>query len=344
MKHIDMRSLPAAAQEERRRQVIGLRKSGLTHEAIGRQVGLSRNGVSDICKRYRERGKAGLRTGPRGSASGTGRLLTPEQEKEIRRLIRRGTPDRYGLGHALWSRSAVAALIEQRCGVRLAVRTMGTYLGRWGFTPQKPLRRAYEQKPREVRHWLEREFPNIKARARRQKGKVFWGDETGLRSDDVRGRSYAPCGQTPVVLPCQKRAKVGVISAVSNQGELRWMVLNGALTAAVLIVFLGRLIRDAGCKVFLILDNLRVHRSVAVQAWLAEHRRQIEVFYLPPYSPELNPDEGVNGALKQGVGSMPLARSQPELKRNTIRRMRALSKSPRRVSRIFQHPSFRYAA
>jgi transposase len=142
MKHIDMRSLPPAAQEERRRQVIGLRESGITHEAIARQVGLTRNGVSTICKRYRERGKAGLQTAPRGPAVGTGRFLTAAQEKDIRRLIRRGTPDKYGLPHALWSRAAVAALIEQRSDVRLTVRTMGTYLARWGFTPQKPLRRA----------------------------------------------------------------------------------------------------------------------------------------------------------------------------------------------------------
>jgi transposase len=276
MKHIDMRCLPPAAQEERRRQVIGLRESGMTHEAIARQVGLTRNGVSNICKRYRERGKAGLQTGPRGPAVGTGRFLTAAQEKDIRRLIRRGTPDKYDLPHALWSRAAVAALIEQRSDVRLAVRTMGTYLARWGFTPQKPLRRAYEQKPCEVRRWQEKEFPAIKAKARRQKGTIFWGDESGLRSDDVRGRSYAPCGKTPVVRPCQKRASVGVISAVTNKGELRWMILNSALTAVVLISFLERLIRDAGCKVFLILDRLPVHRTHAVRDWLAARRSQIE--------------------------------------------------------------------
>lgn len=342
MKHVDMRSLPAAAQEERRRQVVGLREGGLTYEAIALQVGLSRNGVSDICKRSRCRGAAGLRTGRRGPATGTGRLLTAEQE--IRRLIRRSTPDGYGLPSALWSRAAVRALIEQRCGVHLAVRTMGSYLACWGFTAQKPLRRAYEQKPREVQRWLETDFPAIKARARRQKGTVFWGDESGLRSDDVRGRSDAPRGKTPVVRRCQKRASVGVISAVSNQGELRWMVLNGALTAVVLIVFLERLVRDAGCKVFLILDNLRVHRAGTVQNWLAAHRSQIEVFYLPPYSPELNPDEGINGDLKQVVSSKPPARGRPELKRNVISHLRKLSKSPARVQRLFQNRTFRYAA
>ena len=138
-----MRSLTPEAQEERRRQVIGLRESGLTYEAIGLQVGLTRNGVFDICKRFRESGMVGLQTGPRGPAPGTGRFLTAAQEATIRGLICRGTPDAYGLPFALWGRAAVAALIEQRCGVRLAVRTMGTYLSRW----PKVLQQVFQPKP-----------------------------------------------------------------------------------------------------------------------------------------------------------------------------------------------------
>jgi transposase len=344
MLHIDMRSLAPAAQEERRRQVIGLRERGLTYEAIGQQVGLSKNGVFDICQRYRAKGMAGLQTGPRGPAPGTGRLLTPTQEAEVRALICDDTPDGYALPFALWSRAAVAMLIERRYGVRLAVRTMGTYLARWNFTPQKPLRRAYEQDPEEVEHWLEEEYPAIQAKAKRQRGRIFWADETGLRSDDVRGRSYAPRGETPVVRPSQKRANVAVISAVTNQGELRWMVLHGPITAPVLISFLERLIRDADCKVFLILDRLRVHQARVVKDWLAEHRSQIEVFYLPAYSPQLNPNEGINGDLKQATTRKPPARTQQELKRNVVSHMRRLSKMPKRIQSFFQHPTFRYAA
>ena len=339
-----MRSLTPAAQEERRRQVIGLRERGLAYEEIGAQVGLTKNGVFDICRRYREKGMAGLQTGPRGPASGTGRFLTAAQETEIRGLIRAGTPDDHGLPFALWSRAAVAVLVEQRCGVCLAVRSMGTYLARWNFTPQKPLRRAYEQDPDEVRYWLNSKYPVIAARARKEKGKIFWGDETGLRSDDVRGRSYAPRGMTPVVRPSHRRANVGVISAVTNKGEMRWMILDGAIRAPLLIDFLVRLVRDAGCKVFLILDNLRVHRAYLVQAWLAEHRAQIEVFYLPSYSPELNPDEGLNADLKQAVPRRSPARSRQELKRNVIGHMRRLTKLPKRIRSYFRHPTFRYAA
>lgn len=344
MKHVDMRKLPAAAQEERRRQVIGLRRAGMPYAAIAAQVGLTRTGVFDICKRFAERGTAGLKTGPRGPEPGTGRFLGAEQERKVRELIRRHTPDELDLPFALWSRAAVRELIWQRFRVRLAVRTMGTYLARWGFTAQKPLRRAHEQDPAAVRRWLRRDYPAILARAKAEGGALFWGDETGLRSDDVRGLSYAPRGQTPTVRIPHKRTSLGLISAMTNRGELRWMVLDGAVKAPSLIRFLSRLVRDVGRKVFLILDRLPVHRAATVRAWLAEREPEIEVFYLPPYSPELNPDEGLNADLKQAVTRMAPARSKPQLKRALVGHMRKLSKSPHRIRSFFQHRTFRYAA
>ena len=342
-----MRKLPAAAQEERRRQVVGLRESGLTFVAIAAQAGLTENGVSGICRRYAERGMAGLASRPRGPAPGSGRFLTGRQEVQIRGLICRHLPDELGLPYALWSRAAVRALVEQRCGgLRMAVRSTGTYLARWGFTAQKPLRRAYEQSADAVRRWLQRDYPAIRIRARREKGTIFWGDETGLRSDDVRGRSFAPRGRTPVVRPSHKRANLGLISAVTNKGELRWMILDGAIKASILIRFLDRLVQEAsgGGKVFLILDNLPVHRARSVQDWLAERKSQIEVFHLPAYSPELNPDEGLNADLKQAATRKPPARSKPELRRTVISHMRSLSKRPDRVRSYFGHRTFRYAA
>jgi len=356
MKHADMRKLPAAAQAERRRQVIGLRRAGMTYDAIAAQVGLTRTGVFNICKRFAERGAAGLQSGPRGPAPGHGRFLDARQEAEVRDLIRRHTPDELGLPFALWSRAAVRELIARRCGVRLAVPTMGTYLARWGFTAQKPLRRAYEQDPAAVRRWLRRDYPTIVARAKAEGGAVFWADETGLRSDDVRGRGYAPRGRTPQVRVCQKRVGLGLISAVTNKGELRWMVLEGAVKGPTLIRFLGRLVRDVGRKVFLILDRLPVHRAKSVRAWLAEREAEIEVFYLPPYSPELNPDEGLNSDLKQAVTREAPARGKLQLKRAVVGYMRKLSMSPERVRScklsmspervrsFFGHRTFRYAA
>jgi transposase len=217
------------------------------------------------------------------------------------------------------------------------LRTTGRYLKRWGYTAQKPLRQAYEQDPAAVRRWLRRDYPMIVAQAKAAGGVIFWADETGLRSDDVRGR-------TPMVRVNHKRAGLGLISAVSNKGELRWMMLDGAIKAAILISFLARLVRDAGRKVFLILDRLAVHRSAKVKDWLAGREADIEVFYLPPYSPELNPDEGLNGDLKQAVTRKAPARSKPQLKSRVIGHMCKLSKPPARVRSFFGHKTFRYAA
>src|SRR3954467_8557695 len=344
MKHVDMRKLAPAAQEDRRRQEIGLRQSGSSYAAIAAQVGLSQTGVFDICQRFDARGETGLVSGKRGRKPDEQRRLTTAQETEIKRLICRHMPDELGLDFALWSRDAVRALIRRQCGVRLAVRTTGTYLARWGFTAQKPLRRAYEQNPTEVRHWLRHEYSAIVARARRARGVIFWGDETGVRADDVRGRSYAPPGKTPVVRPNHRRIGLGLISAVSNKGELRWKVLDGAIKAPVLICFLQRLIKDAGRKVFLILDRLPVHRSAMVRDWLARHKAQIEGFHLPSYSSELNPDEGLNADLKQPVTRKAPLRSKQALKQAAVSHMHRLSKSSARVRSFFRQKSMAYAA
>src|SRR5918998_3024892 len=180
MKHVDMRKLPAAAQEERRRQVVGLRRAGMTYAAIAEQVGLSRTGVFDICRRFAAEGAKGLVGRPRGRKPGEQRWPDPAQEAEVQPLIRRHTPDELGLPFALWSRAAVRALIARRCGVELAVRTVGKYLARWGFTAQKPIRRAYERDPAAVRRWLPRGYPAIVAPAQRARRAIFLGDGTRL--------------------------------------------------------------------------------------------------------------------------------------------------------------------
>jgi len=162
--------------------------------------------VIDIGQRFVAEGAKGLVSKPRGRRPDEQRLLDAAQEAAVQGLIRRHTPDEVGLPFALWSRAAVGALIACRCGVALAVRTVGEYLARWGFTAQEPIRRAYEQDPAAVRRWLRWDYPGIVARAKRARGAISWGDETGLRSGDVRGRSSAPRGRTPLVRVCQKRA------------------------------------------------------------------------------------------------------------------------------------------
>jgi hypothetical protein len=182
-------------------------------------------------------------------------------------LIRDRTPEQVKLDFALWNRRAIQQLIEREFGLPMPIRTVGQYLQRWGYTPRKPLRRAYERNPEAVDRWLKREYPQIVAEAGEQGGEIHWADETGLRSDTQHGRSTA------------------LISSITNQGKVRFMIYDGGMNAALMIKFMKRLIRDAGRKVFLILDNLRIHHGKAVKQWLVEHRDAIEARYLPSYSP-----------------------------------------------------------
>jgi len=332
------------ALAERRRRAVRLRERGVQVNDVARECELSRGTVIAAHKAYRLGGWAEVALKPRGRPTGSGRRLSAEQEREVQKLICDKTPDQMKMPYALWSRKAVMELIAQRFKVKLPVRTVGIYLERWGFTPQKPMKKAYEQRPVEVKAWLDNCYPVIADRAKAEGAEIHWGDETGLRSDDVRGRSYAPKGKRPVVRVNSKRENVGLISTVTNQGKVRWMVLNGALDTDQLIEFMKRLVKDAKRKVFLILDNLRVHHARLVKAWLAKHTDEIEVFYLPSYSPELNPDEMLNADLKQAVTTKAPARTKGQLLKATTSHMRKLQKSSERVKSYFEHAPVKYAA
>lgn len=345
MERSDSRRLPVPVLNERRRRAVVLRLKGLTLDDVSDLCELGRNTVIDAMKAYREGGWEAVPVQiHRGPAKGEGSLLDLQQQARIRALIVAYTPDALDLPFALWSRPAVTALIERETGVRLAVRTAGKYLHRWGYTPQKPLDKAYEQNPAVVQRWLDAEYPAIARRAAAEGGEIYWSDETGLRSDDVRGRSYAPQGDTPVVHPSHRREKIGIISAVTNKGVLRWMTLAQAINAALLIEFLRRLVRDADSKVFLILDNLKAHKAPAVAQWLAAHREKIEVFYLPSYSPELNPDELLNADLKEAIRKQAPKRHKGELKQAVSRQLRKLARWPERIKQYFRAPHAAYAA
>jgi transposase len=343
MEKEDARKLSPEAQHERRRQVIKAWKRGTKKARIAEDLGLSYSGVDKIIGRYQAEGR--IAPQPRGRRHGVGRRLTEVQEAHIRKLICDNRPEQMKLDFALWNRIAVSQLIAQEFGEELPVRTVGEYLKRWGFTPQKPIRRAYEQRPEAVQAWLDDTYPSIAQRARQEGAEIHWGDETALANTDVRGRGYAPKGQTPVAYTVGgQRHKLSMISTVTNQGKTRWLIIDDAFNADRFIEFLEALIKDAGRKVFLIVDNLRVHHAKPVKAWLEKHTEQIEVFYLPSYSPELNPDERLNADLKYAIGSKVAARTQARLKTVTSQHMTMLEQNPDRVKAYFQDPRVHYAA
>ena len=246
-------------------------------------VGVQRQTVNLWLKRYRAQGEAGVPDGRRVSPRRGKGLLTAEEADQVQGWLRDRTPDQLKLPFALWTSRAVRDLITLRFGKTLGLSTVQLYLQRWGMTPQKPLARAKERSPAAIKAWLETAYPAIARRAKAQGAVIYSGDETGISNQDQIGRTYAPRGQTPVVARTARRIGQSMISAVSNHGLLRFMLYPGALNAARFIAFLRRLVRDAGRKVVLIVDNLKVHHAQPVKQWVAAHQHEIELHYLPAF-------------------------------------------------------------
>ena len=273
--------------------------------------------------------------------------LAPHQAATAVRIILSGCPDQLSLPFALWTREAVQELLSRKFDLQVSVWTVGRYLRAWGLTPQKPVRRAYEQNPAAVRKWLEEEYPAIRALARRFKAQIHWLDEMGLRSDHPAGRSWGRRGETPVVLGTGQRFRCNMISSITNRGRLAFMIFRQRFTARVFVNFLRRLLRlmrKTRRKVFLIVDGHPVHKSRSVSRWLAEHAAQIQIFSLPSYSPELNPDELLN----QDVKTNALGRVRPanvqEMMDNVRSYLRITQARPQLVKNYFRESHVQYAA
>lgn len=348
MTRTDARRLAPESQEDLRRRVVyvvwaegmsdsrAARTFGVCRQSVGKWVALAEaGGARALAAR-----KRGPKPAPRMGATA---------ERGVVRAIRGGCPDRPGLRlpFPLWTREAVAALIRRRTGRAVSVWTAGRYLRRWGMTPQRPARRAYERDPAEVRAWLTERYPAIRRRAKAESALILWGDEMGLRSDDPVGRSYAPRGRTPVAPAAGRRFGCNMISAISNLGRLWFMVFAGRLDAKRFIGFLGRLLRATGDrKLFLIVDSHPAHTAAAVADWLAAEpgrSRRLELFFLPGYSPDLNPDECLNQDTKQAMRKTRPA-SQREMIGSVRSHLHRRQMEPEVVKRFFHEPHVRYAA
>ena len=340
----DARSLPQAAQEELRRRAVALVAQGRSQVEVARLLSVSANAVGNWVRAPRRGGDQALAAGRRGRRGGHTKLSEPQQWR-IAKLVAGRNPDQFKLRGLLWTRALVRELIAREVGIALGEDTVGRYLRAWGMSPQKPMRRAYEQSDEAVRRWLEVEYPAIVRRAYRERAEILWADESGLRFDHSAGRTWAPIGQTPVTQGTGKRFEANLIAAISNTGTLRFRVFDDKFTGPVFLDFLKRLVRDAqGRKIILILDGHPAHRARVVCDWAAAHPELIELHVLPGDSPELNPAECLN----QDVKTNALGKRRPvnvsELKADVRSFLRSCQRRPAKVARYLLERHVRYAA
>lgn len=304
----DARSLSPEAQEALRERVVhAILTERMSITGAARAFGVHRGTASRWSSAYRRQGAPALAAKVRGRRPTA--LLDPQQEARLLEVLRANTPDQFGLPDTLWTREAVADWATEHLGVRRSRWVWGRWLRAKGFTPQRPARRAYERDPEAVERWLREEYPRIQAEAQAEGAEIHWLDEAGVRSDCPSGRGYAPRGQTPVQPLPGKRFGVNYIATVTNLGVLRFMVFTGRFTAAVLVVFLARLLAGRPGKVYVILDGHPSHRAKKVAA----RADRIRLVFLPPYSPELNPAEYLNNDVKGNAQRDGRAREKREL-------------------------------
>jgi transposase len=330
------------AQEAIRFKIIDyLRKKIGTQKQCAEIFGLEERSVNRIWNKYQKEGKAALTSKKRGVQGG--KKINGGQAAEVRKLIKDKLPDQLKLPWGLWTREAVQQLILNRYGIELSRWQVGRYLKSWGYTPQKPIRKAFEQKPEKVKQWLNEEFPKIKKRCTKEKGIIYFGDETGMRSDHQAGRSYAPKGKTPEVKSTGKRFSLNMISAISNKGALQFMLID-RFNGEVFMDFLKRMIRYSKQKIFFVTDGHPAHKTKKLNEWLASNKKKIEVFFLPPYSPELNAQEYLNQDVKTNVIGKKRPINKAEMQANVEYLMNKRKNNKKQVQKYFHQKHVRYAA
>jgi transposase len=341
---LDTRSLSDDVRTALRLRAVAAREAGFATDTIAAILGVRPESVSRWFAAYQRGGLEALPGDRTGRPVGSGRRLSPQQESRLEALIVINSPADHHIASGLWTRQAVRQLILQEFGLRLPIRTVGEYLRRWGLTPQRPVRHAARQEPEEVRRWLEEEYPALAARAKAEGAEIQWGDETGADGEAARQRGYAPRNEPPEQTVPGKRFRVNMISTITNEGKLRFMLYDGKMTGALFVLFLTRLLVGATRKIILIVDRLQVHASAEVQVWLYEHQDRLEIVGLPRYAPERNPDEYLNNDVKGNLNADEPSATQEELTSKLRRFMQHLAKLPEHVQAYFEHPQVTYAA
>lgn len=341
--NVDARKLDSATLAHLRRSLVQAVRCGMSQTEAAGVFGVSLRAANKWMALDKNGGLRALKLKRRGRRAGEGRLNLV-QAKRIRQLIIDSLPDQLKLPFYLWTRAAVVSLIEREYGIEVSLTSVGRYLRRWGMSPQKPVRRAYERNDAAIAHWLRQEYPAIARQAKRESAVIYWGDEMGLRSDHVAGTSYSLLGQTPLIRATGQRFGCNMISAITNRGHLGFMVFQGKFDGGRFVEFMSRLLKQAPTKVYLIVDGHPVHRSLVVKAFVETNAHRLRLIRMPRYCPELNPDELLN----QDVKTNALGKSRPtnrtEMMAGVRSHLHRRQRQPQIIRNLFQEKHVRYAA
>lgn len=337
----DARRLDHRTLTELRKRAVSSVQEGQSPSDVAKALGVTKAAMYGWLSRYRQGGWSGLDAKKRG---GRPAKLDGMALSWVYDTVTMKNPLQMKFTFALWTARMIGHLINERFGVRLSKASVCRLLNQLGLTPQRPVWRAYQQRSVEVQRWLSEEFPKIRAQAKREKAIIFFGDEAGVRSDHHAGTTWAPKGKTPVVSSTGARFGLNLISAVSAQGEFRFMITNGRVGARVFIDFIKRLTHNVDRSIFLIVDGHPAHKAVAVRKFVDSLKGKFRLFFLPAYSPELNPDERVWNDLKNNAIGRKMITTPEILKREVISHLRFIQKTPERVRGYFQNETTKYAA
>ena len=339
MSRNDARKLTAKQLTELRTRAVSAVQSGESPETVARVLGIHRSTLYGWLARYRGGGWGQLDARKRG---GRPPKLDAQALQWVYDTVTQNQPEQLKLAFALWTVKGLCTLIDTYLGVKLSPSSVHRLLGQLGLSPQRPLWRAWQQDDAQVRAFKEQRYPELAARAQAEGGEIWFGDEASVRSDHHAGTTWAPKGQTPVVKSSGARFGVNLISAVSRRGELRFMALAGRMNADQFIGFLQRMLADSTRKIFLIVDGHPVHKAKKVKAFVEARPDEIELHILPPYSPELNPDEHVWNELKSGVVGKQSVSGPDHLKRLVRSHLHRIQKLPDKVRSYFRAPETAY--
>jgi transposase len=335
----DGRSISPKAQEEIRIRAVQRVQAGESPEEVIKTLGFSRACIYNWLASYRSGGWHALRTGER---TGRKKKLDGKQIKWLYKTIRDKDPQQLKFEFALWTRAMIGELIKRQFGIKISPTSVGRLLSQLGFTCQKPLYRAYQRDPQAVEDWKNKEFPEIQKRAKKEGAVIFFQDESGVRSDFHAGKTWALKGETPVIESTGARFGLNMIGAITPKGEMNFMIVQGSVQAVQICDFLKRLMKGRDRKVFLIWDGHPTHRSKQVKKCVASFDGQLEIFFLPPYSPDLNPIEQLwNHTKNNGTGRKAI-KGPDHLKAAVYRKLRSLQKLPKIIASFFRHPDCLY--